>query len=353
MIKIGKKLLIAGLCLGLALTSLTGCGTNAKKTVATLDGQKIELGLVNFILRFNQAEMNSIYSSMFGADIWKSMGETSKASIVENIEQMLILEQHSEEYKVTVTDDEKAKIAAAAKTFMESNDKDVLKAMTASQEVVERMLTLNLIQSRMRAAISKDINTEVSDEEAAQKTITYVMFSTAGTTDAAGNETAMPEADKQKLKEDAQKVAAEVKAGKDMDAVVKEIDEAKSASTVSYGKDNGSVDEKLREAADKLKDGEVSDVIETDKAYYVVQMKAAFDKEATESYKPQILMARENAKFDEVYGAWKEKVTFTTDEKLLAKLTFEDTFEIKTTEAASEAATTEAASETTAETAEK
>ena len=39
--RIGKKLLAAGLCLGLALGTVTGCGadTNAGKAVAMLDGE--------------------------------------------------------------------------------------------------------------------------------------------------------------------------------------------------------------------------------------------------------------------------------------------------------------------------
>lgn len=56
--KVGKKLLAAGLCLGLALGTVTGCGAgNEGKTVATLDGEKIDYALVNFMVRYNQAGM--------------------------------------------------------------------------------------------------------------------------------------------------------------------------------------------------------------------------------------------------------------------------------------------------------
>ena len=48
MSKIGKKLLAAGLCLGLAVGTVTGCSAdNAGKAVATLDGEKIDYALVN------------------------------------------------------------------------------------------------------------------------------------------------------------------------------------------------------------------------------------------------------------------------------------------------------------------
>ena len=73
--KVGKKLLAAGLCLGLALGTVTGCGAgNEGKTVATLDGEKIDYALVNFMVRYNQAGMQSMYGSMFGDNMWESYG---------------------------------------------------------------------------------------------------------------------------------------------------------------------------------------------------------------------------------------------------------------------------------------
>ena len=54
-----KKLLAAGLGICLAAASLTGCGSSAtgNKAVATVGDTKIEYNLVNFMLRYNQAEM--------------------------------------------------------------------------------------------------------------------------------------------------------------------------------------------------------------------------------------------------------------------------------------------------------
>ena len=349
MSKIGKKLLAAGLCLGLAVGTVTGCSAdNAGKAVATLDGEKIDYALVNFMVRYNQAGMQSMYGSMFGEDMWSSYGPTVKSNIIENVEQMLILEKHMNEYSVELTDDDKAKITEAAAKFMESNEKDVLKAMTASQETVERMLTLTLIQNKMQAAIIKDVDTEVSDEEAAQKTVKYVMFSTADTTDADGNTTSMTEEEKAAQKEKAQQVLDAVKGGTDMDEAVKAIDENMSATTTSYGTDNGSIDEKVKTAVDSLSDGEFADsVIEADNGYYVAQMQSTFDREATDSQKETIVSQRKSDKFNEVYDAWKEAAEFTQDDKLLDEITFTDTFEIKSTE--TEAASGETAADTGSE----
>lgn len=219
--------------------------------------------------------------------------------------------------------------------------------MTASQEIVERMLTLQLIQTRMRAEIIKDVDTEVSDEEAAQKTISYVLFSTADTTNDAGESVALTDEEKAAIKAQAEQVLEAVKGGEEMDAAVKAVDENKSASTASYGTDNGSIADEVKEAADKLEDGQVADsIVEAEGGYYVVQMQTTFDEEATESQKATIVSERQDAKFNEVYEAWKEASEFTSDEKLLAKIDFIDTYEVKTTEAETDtAASTEAPNE--------
>lgn len=358
--KLGKKLVAAGICICMAAASLTGCGNvNADAAVATLDGEKVPFKIANFMLRYNQAQMQSSYGSMFGEDMWNTdlmgsgtpYGTTFKTQIMDSLEEMLILEKHMADYDITVTDDEKAKIESSAKQFMEENSQETIDELTASQETVSRVLTLYTINNKMKKAIEAEADTNVSDDEVAQKTVSYVLFSTADTTDADGNTKALTDDEKKALKDNAQKVLDAVKGGKEMDAAVKEIDEEKSASTSSYGTDNGTLPDEVKTAADKLKDGETADsVVETDSGYYVVQMKSTFDKEATETQKETIINQRKSDKYEEVYTAWKEKVEFKVDDKVWGKITFTDKVTVKQTETEAQSNTTEAASEGTTDT---
>lgn len=346
MIKLGKKILAAGIAITLAAATLMGCGSNAGKPIATLDGQEVDYALVNFMVRYNQAQMQSMYGAMFGETMWESYGDTTKTGVVDGVQQMLVLEKHMDEYSVSISDEEQAKITEAAKAFMDSNEESVLKAMTASQETVERMLSLQLIQVKMRKEMIKDVDREVSDEEAAQKTIQYVLFSTADKTGEDGTATPLTDEEKAELKAQAEQILEAVKGGTDMDEAAKAVDETKTASTLSYGTDNGSIPDELRAAADALKDEEVADsVIEAETGYYVLRMVSTFDQEATENQKQTIITQRENDRFQEIYDGWKESAEFTTDENLLNKINFVDIFEVKTTE--SETGTeTDAVSET-------
>lgn len=355
-----KKLAATGLCFAITAGMLAGCG-NANKAIVTLDGEKTNYAVASVMLRYNQAQMQSYYGAYMGDSMWDQYGETTKTNLMSTLKQMLILEKHMAEYDVTVSDEEKQKISDAAAAFIADNDKKTLKAMGADQETVERVLTLYTIQTKMSEAMVADVDTEVSDEEAAQKTIQYVLFSTADTTDEDGNSVALTDEEKAALLGQAEQLRDAAAGGTDMEEALSSIDDSKSVSTASYGDNDESytLDEAIRTAADALQDGEVAaDVIETDTGYYVVKMQSTFDESATEQKKDEIVSQRKSDRFSELYDAWEADVDYAEDTELLGKLDFTDTYQLATEETetsaettAETAAITEASDETAAETA--
>ena len=186
MSKYGKRILATGMCVAMTAGLLTGCSSSTDKTVAKMGDTEITLGEAEFMLRYNQAKTQGYLGAMFGGETnvflqdltgsGQAYGETVKESVMNDLKEMTILEQHMSDYNVELTEDEKSAIEEAAKEFMAANDKDVLKEMAATEETVTRILTLYTIQSKMETAIEADVDTEVSDDEAAQKSIQYVYF---------------------------------------------------------------------------------------------------------------------------------------------------------------------------------
>ena len=183
------RIAAAGMCAVMVMSMLTGCSkVNTGETAAKVGDAVITFGEANFMLRFNQAETQTYLGALFGAgqnmfeqDLTGSgqaYGAVLKSNVMENLKDMVVLEQHMGDYGVEITADDQAAIEAAAQAFLDSNPKDVLEAMTATKESVSRVLTLYTIQSKMAAAIEADVDTEVSDEEAAQKTVQYAYFAT-------------------------------------------------------------------------------------------------------------------------------------------------------------------------------
>ena len=408
MSKYGKRILATGMCVAMTAGLLTGCSSSTDKTVAKMGDTEITLGEAEFMLRYNQAKTQGYLGAMFGGETnvflqdltgsGQAYGETVKESVMNDLKEMTILEQHMSDYNVELTEDEKSAIEEAAKEFMAANDKDVLKEMAATEETVTRILTLYTIQSKMETAIEADVDTEVSDDEAAQKSIQYVYFTipeteseTEDATDAdsegAGEATTETEseeaseaetetesetatevateteseetseaateteesAEKKEARETAQSVIDAVLGGETLEDAVKAVDENKSVTDYSYGADEDVLNENLKNVADTLSDGEIAaEPVEGENGFYVVQMVSTFDREATDQKKEEIVKDRKKELYDSVLADW-EPESFDIDEKVWGTVTFEDLLTIKTTEAASEEVS-EAASETETET---
>lgn len=185
-----KKAVVFGLSACLMLGSLSGCSKkeaefDPEATAVTVNGDEISAGLVKFATHYTQALTEDLYKNYMGVsdpmsqDIYgngSTMGDMIKSQTVTTLENMVLAEQKMEEYGVELTDEEKSTISEAAKKFLDDNGEEVLDKMGATQETVERYLTLRLIQNKMEPAMSADVDTEVSDDEAAQRKVQYAMF---------------------------------------------------------------------------------------------------------------------------------------------------------------------------------
>lgn len=172
------------------LGSLSGCSKkeaefDPEATAVTVNGDEISAGLVKFATHYTQALTEDLYKNYMGVsdpmsqDLYgngSTMGDMIKSQTVTTLENMVLAEQKMEEYGVELTDDEKSTISETAKKFLDDNGEEVLDKMGATQETVERYLTLRLIQNKMEPAMSADVDTEVSDDEAAQRKVQYAMF---------------------------------------------------------------------------------------------------------------------------------------------------------------------------------
>ena len=432
MSRYGKRILAAGMCATMTMGLLTGCSSSTGKTVAKMGDAKITLGEAEFMLRYNQAKTQGYLGALFGegSNVFQqdltgsgqAYGVTMKESVMNDLKDMILMEQHMSDYNVELTDEEKAAIEETAKEFLAENSKDVLKALAATEETVTRVLTLYTIQSKMQTAIEADVDTEVSDDEAAQKSIQYVYFTIPETeseaedtteaesgseedtteaatdaaeesgetvaetesetvseteTEAAGEtETAAEEAseagsengtedaseavsendteeateaeteesaEKKEPRETAQSVIDAVLGGETLEDAVKAVDENKSVTDYSYGADEETLNENLKNVADALSDGEIAaEPVEGENGFYVVQMVSTFDREATDQKKEEIINDRKQELLNSVLEGWATD-SFDIDEKVWDTVTFDDVITLKSTEAETEEGTEDAA----------
>ena len=83
-------------------------------------------------------------------------------------------------------------------------------------------------------------------------------------------------------------------------------------------------------------DGQVSGLIELENAYYVVQMDAVVDAEATEANRETIIAGRESALYTEVIDGYLKEMTWELDQREWAKISFDNLFTVYEIEAETE-----------------
>lgn len=101
------------------------------------------------------------------------------------------------------------------------------------------------------------------------------------------------------------------------------------AVPMTFDKDNTTVNADLIKAADKLKKGEVTEVISTDDGYYVAKLDSTFDKDGTEDKKKSIINERKQKLFDDTYKKWEKEAKYKLDKGVWKKINFDKGITIK------------------------
>ena len=317
--------------------TVTGCSVgntpDYSKEAINVAGVSVPLKEVNFLLRYQQTQMQSFYGMFYGEDYLNQdlmgtgapYGNTMRDGVVEMLGDYYVVEAHAEELGISLSEEEKTKASEAAKAFLAANNSKTLNAMSADETTVTHVLELMALQAKVYDDRAATIDTEVNQEEAAQKRISYVINSTSGELNEAGEEVPLSEEEIANKRSEMDALLQEAKAGQGLAAAA----EAKGLScneAVNYGKDDTSLLTEIKNAADALQDGEYSEVIETTDGYGIVYMESTFDEAATQNEIQDILSQRES----EAYTAWldplKEAANITTSDEAIGLLTFERIF---------------------------
>ncbi len=339
--KAAKKITGALLAGALGAAFLTGCSSpmDGTQPLLTSGEDTVTVGTGNLMLRMNQATMLSYYSMMGGSTtgLWsqdsgdgETYGDTTKASILDELENMLVQKQHAADYDVSISEEEQGKIEEAAQAFMDANTEETIQNLSVSQSDVETLLELYTYQTKMYDPMVADVDTNVEDSEAAQSRITYCRIDISDTQNEDGTTTPLTDEEKQEKKDQAQALLDKLQASADpasadMDALAKEVNEDLNAVDNTFGDDDTLLDDKLKEAAKTLQDGQVyGEVVEGENAYFVVRMDSVLDREATDAEKENIVSERQQNAYNDLLNQWKDDADITVNNREWDKVTLTD-----------------------------
>ena len=335
-----KRTAVVTLAGVMAAGMLTGCGSktlDGTKTVATIDGTDIPLGIVSLYARQQQEQTTAMYLSFMGSadNIWdtsddsgETYGEQAVDSSLKAVELMYLLKEKAADYNVEITDDEETAIADAASQFMSDNSEETIKELGVTEDQVKTLLELRTIQQKIHDSIVAEGNITVSDDEANQSSFTYVSISTSGDD--------ITDDEKAEKKEQAQEILDKMKEDPtaDMSEVAKEVDDSYSAVQGNFtakendddeDEDSSAYPEEVLTVLRGLTEGEVaSDIIETDTGYYVVRLDKVLDEDATASKRESLKSSKEEDYYTETTDGWLDDADVKEVKKVLKTLKITD-----------------------------
>lgn len=320
-----KRLAVILLTVVMAAGTMSGCGHQEiqdSDVVATVGKTEIKGNVANFFARYQQAMYETYYSSMLGENMWttevedgKTYEDSTKETIMQSLEELYLLNEHAGDYDITLTDEEKKAIEDAADKFVEANNEEVREVISGDKNTVQEVMELFTIQQKVRTEMLKDVDRNVSDEDAAQKTMQYVAF-TYSEDESAG--------DSSDTKEEAKKKAEDflnaVNGGTDFSKAAEE--QEKSALDMAFDSSTTSPNEEIVQAADKLEAGQVTGVIETDTGFYVAKVTSTFDRTETDNKKQEIISERETERYNEILNEWKDETDIKENKDVWEKIDF-------------------------------
>ncbi len=320
-----------------ATASLAGCAgdgkINSEETAIVVNDEEIPLGEANFILRHQQSQ-TYYYMQMMGmasSSLWsgesedgKTYGDSLKESVYDDIVQTVLARQKAkDEYGITLTDEEQTSIDEAAQSFMDANP-NAEEEIGITLDQLKDVLSMYTYLNDVTPYIIQNVDTEVSDDEAAQCKIIYARIkknsdeTTDDSTSEASSTSSSSEDDtktNEQLYAEAEQVLAKFQEAGDIDGdaaneLADSVDEDFYAMSYSYGSDDTSFSSSVKEAAATLSDGQVYDkVIDDDSYYYVVKMVSTFDREATDQKKESIVSERKTTAINDTLSSWQEEAT--------------------------------------------
>ena len=186
-----------------------------------------------------------------------------------------------------------------------------------TQETVLQLYEEYALADKLYQYTIRDINPEVSDDEARTITVQQIMLKTY-TLDASGQKVSVSDSSKQVIYKKMQEIQKQISSGTAFETLAEKYNEA-DAVTISFGK--GDVDSALENAAFNLATDQVSDIIETGDGYEIIKCVTTFNRQETEANKVKIVEERKKEAFGQQYDDFADNLTRELNTELWKKVT--------------------------------
>lgn len=266
------------------------------------------------------------YENVYGESVWDvklegvTLGENIKEVALAQLSQIKAMNILADKEGVDLTKEEKQKVEVAAGEYYTGLTEEEKKLLDADIHLIEDMYYEYARANKVYYYLIKDINPEVSDDEARTITVEHILIKTYSLNENGEKSEYTPE-EKRNAYNRAREALSKVRAGEDFNELVKEYNED-SRSQYSFGK--GEMDQTFEAAAFNLGKDEISNLVETQYGYHIIKCITTFNQEETDANKIKIVQKKRDEVFEEKYTSFQKDLTKALNEGLLKKINPDD-----------------------------
>lgn len=275
------------------------------------------------------------YESVYGREIWNvsldgvTLEENIKETVLAQLAQQKTMNLLARQNGVALSEEEEARVMQAAETYFQSLSEEEKSALQITVKDVEELYLEYALARKVYQYIIKDINPEISDDEARTITVQYIYFRTC-VLDGTGKKIEYSEEEKQEILRKAEEVRFQLKNEEaDFEELILKYSDSEEG-TCSFGK--GEKDQAFEDAAFNLETDEISDIVETPDGYYLIKCISTFNRTETDANKVKIVEKRREEVFGQEYEDFVAALTRNLNEDLWQSVSLAGTENITTSD---------------------
>lgn len=274
------------------------------------------------------------YEKTFGKDIWNADTDSGtveqrlKDSVLAKIAQIKVMNLLARENGIELEQSEEQLVMEAAQEYYDTlTDADIAAMNDVTLQDIEKIIREQAIADKLYDYIIRDINPEISDDEARTITVEQIFIKTYSL-DSDGNKVPFSDGEKDAAYRRCREIFKNLLNGGSFEELMAQYNEA-DEGTISFGK--GEMDAEFETAAFNLGTEQTSEIIETQDGYAILKCISTFNREETEANKVKIVAQRKREVFGAQYDAFVATLTKQLNQKLWDSVELVDDENVTTT----------------------
>ena len=236
-----------------------------------------------------------------------------------------IMNVMADSYKISLEEGEVQLVNKMAEEYYGGLSKDEIAALGGiSKKQIVDMYKEYFIAAKLYQNIVKDVNLEISDDEARTVVVKRIYIATVSSTSEDGTTpSSLGEEEKEGAYQRGQEAYQKISAGESFDAVAMAYSDV-GDETISYKK--GDLDEVLEKSVFNLSEGETSGLITGNDGYYIFYCVNPFSREDTKANKERIIEERQKETFDQVFNSFAKDSDYYLNDKAFDAISVDNVF---------------------------